>query len=216
MPLVEATPHVDSIGAWVLQQSCQLTARLLAEGAVDDTFHVSVNVASRQLYSESFVQTIKRELGCSGIPPRCLILEITESSFLDIDHAVPTLHALRALGVRLAVDDFGTGYSSLSYLDRLPVDILKIDRSFVADIDQGSRPGVMTRAILSLADTLGLITVAEGVERQSQLQELRANGCVAAQGYLWSPPVPELELRSVIHKTSTPIRGELAAGGPGR
>ena len=122
------------------------------------------------------------------------MIELTESSLIDIDHALPTLSAIRARGVRIAVDDFGTGYSSLSYLHQLPLDILKVDRSFVAHIDDNVQLRSMTQAILGIGRSLGLARVAEGVERPAQLDELRASGRTAAQGFLWSPPVPGDEL----------------------
>lgn len=189
IPLAEAGPLIETIGAWVLREATRFTARLIEDPAVGDDFHVAVNVAARQLYGDSFIDTLDSALHEAALPAGALVIELTESSLIDVDHALPTLSAIRARGVRLAVDDFGTGYSALSYLHRLPLDILKVDRSFVADVDQSVERLAMTRAILSLGRSLGLTTVAEGVERQSQLDELQAHGCTAAQGYFWSPPV---------------------------
>ena len=198
MPLVEATPHVDDVGRWILEEACRFSAQLMRDGLVDDDFHMSVNVSPRQLYSDAFVASVERAIADAGVPPRSLVLELTESSFIDIDQAVPTLSAIRALGVRLAVDDFGTGYSSLSYLHRLPLDVLKIDKSFVSDVDRGIELRAMARAILAMAKSLRLTTVAEGVERPSQLDELRTYGCIAAQGYLWSAPLPAARFTALL------------------
>lgn len=194
MPIAEAGPHIEAIGEWVLREATRFMASLIEDQAVDDDFHVAVNVAARQLHNDSFVGTLDGALEDAALPAAALVIELTESSLIDVDLALPALSAIRARGVRLAVDDFGTGYSSLSYLHQLPLDILKVDRSFVAHVDQSVEHRAMTRAILMLGRSLGLATVAEGVERRAQLDELRAYGCTAAQGYLWSPPVPGAQL----------------------
>jgi diguanylate cyclase (GGDEF)-like protein len=198
IPIAEAGAHIETIGAWVLREATRFTARLLEDRVVDDDFHVAVNVAARQLFSDGFIDTLDRAIEEAELPASALVIELTESSLIDIDHSLPTLSAIRARGVRLAVDDFGTGYSSLSYLHRLPLDILKVDRSFVAHVDQSVELRAMTLAILSIGRSLGLATVAEGVERPAQLDELRAYGCTAAQGYLWSPPVSGDDLIDVL------------------
>jgi EAL domain-containing protein (putative c-di-GMP-specific phosphodiesterase class I) len=127
----------------------------------------------------------------TGADPRCLCIEITESVLMDdVESAIATLRALRALGIRLWVDDFGTGYSSLAYLRRLPLDGLKIDQSFVAGLGREAEDTAIAAGIVSLAHTLGLVALAEGVETQEQLELLRELGCDFAQGYYWSRPRP--------------------------
>jgi EAL domain-containing protein (putative c-di-GMP-specific phosphodiesterase class I) len=152
---------------------------------------VGVNLAARQLLDPAAVTTVAAILARTGIEPRRVVLEITESVLLDADAIGHRLHQLRALGVQLAIDDFGTGYSSLSYLTRLPVDIVKIDRSFVERL--GGPPGdeLLVRAVVQLARSLGLRSVGEGVETPAQLERLQSFGCDAAQGYLFGRPQPE-------------------------
>jgi diguanylate cyclase (GGDEF)-like protein len=194
IPIAESGAHIETIGAWVLREATRFTAALIDSQVVDSDFHVAVNVAARQLYGDRFIETLDEALEQAPLAPSSLVIELTESSLIDIGHALPTLSAIRARGIRIAVDDFGTGYSSLSYLHQLPLDILKVDRSFVAQMDRTVELRAMTRAIVSIGHSLGLATVAEGVERPAQLDELRTCGCTAAQGYLWSPPVPGAEL----------------------
>jgi len=147
-------------------------------------------------------------LGTSGLPASSLVLEITEGAMMhDPDGAIRKLAALKALGVRLAVDDFGTGYSSLSYLQRFPIDILKVDRSFVTAIESGPDKASLARAIVSLAQTLRLRAVAEGVETTAQLDVLRHIGCDFAQGYLLGRPMDPEALGELLH-------GDLSAGVP--
>jgi EAL domain-containing protein (putative c-di-GMP-specific phosphodiesterase class I)/CheY-like chemotaxis protein len=191
IPLAEATGLVVPLGQWVLEEACRTAAGWLATGLGGDRpLTISVNVSGRQLQRPGFVQDVAEALRASGLPARLLVLEVTESMLLaDIETAIGRLAALRALGVRVALDDFGTGYSSLAYLQRLPVDVLKIDRSFVADVTAGSRPAAVARAVLTLADTLGLQTVAEGIEVEAQHAELVGMGCDLGQGWLYARPV---------------------------
>ena len=138
-------------------------------------------------------------LATHGIDPSQLVLEITEGALMrDTRAAIENLTRLRALGIRIAVDDFGTGYSSLAYLQRFPIDILKIDKSFVDGIDAGAEEAALPHAIIRLAQTLHLSAIAEGVDRESQQLRLHELGCVLAQGYLFSPPVPADELAAML------------------
>jgi diguanylate cyclase (GGDEF)-like protein/PAS domain S-box-containing protein len=189
VPLAEATDLVLPLGRWVLQTACRAAAAWpRAAGA--DGVPVSVNVSGRQLQRPGFVEDVAEALRASGLPARRLVLEVTESVLLaDLDTALKRLEALRALGVRVALDDFGTGYSSLAYLQRLPVDVLKIDRTFTADVTAGGKRAALARAVVTLADTLGLRTVAEGVETDEQDAELRTLGCDYGQGYLYARPL---------------------------
>ncbi len=151
---------------------------------------MSVNVAAQQVVRPEFVQVVSEALEASGLAPHHLVLEITESVILDdMAGAVDRLGALRALGVHVAIDDFGTGYSSLAYLSRLPVDILKVDKSFVDDVCHGSQSASVTEAIIAMSQTMQLTTVAEGVELPEQAAWLQRASCTLGQGYLWSRPV---------------------------
>ena len=184
MPIAEETGAIVAMGWWVLEEACS-AAKAWGDGKV------CVNIAARQLLDPAAVTTVASILHRTGIDPRRLVLEITESVFLDTEAIGHRLHQLRALGVLLAIDDFGTGYSSLSYLTRLPADIVKIDRSFVERL--GGPPGdeVLVRAVVQLARSLGLRSVGEGVETPAQLERLQSFGCDAAQGYLFGRPRAE-------------------------
>jgi EAL domain-containing protein (putative c-di-GMP-specific phosphodiesterase class I) len=193
--LAEDSGLIVVLGAWVLNEACRQVAvwsRLRAEANQDPArLNMSVNVSALQLADPGFVQQVTRALESSGIDPDRLWLEITESTLMrDADDAVLTLHALRRLGLHLEIDDFGTGYSSLSYLKRFPVETLKIDRSFVEELDQRAENVAIVRAIIGLGDSLGLSIVAEGVEQPAQAATLQALGCHLAQGYLYGLPLP--------------------------
>ncbi|MEQ1788733.1 MAG: EAL domain-containing protein, partial [Acidimicrobiales bacterium] len=182
--LAEETGAIVPMGWWVLERACEEAMRW-------PSGQVAVNLAARQVVDPGAVTTVAAILARTGIDPRRVVLEITESVLLDADAIGHRLHELRALGVLLAIDDFGTGYSSLSYLTRLPVDIVKIDRSFVERL--GGPPGdeVLVRAVVQLARSLGLRSVGEGVETPAQLERLQSFGCDAAQGFLFGRPRPE-------------------------
>jgi diguanylate cyclase (GGDEF)-like protein/PAS domain S-box-containing protein len=188
--VAEETGLVLPIGNQVLTEAC----RALAAGEIDRAFGgaspllVSVNVSARQL-ERDFVRTVHHVLNETGADPRRVSIEITESVLMeDVESAVTTLQALRALGIRLWVDDFGTGYSSLAYLRRLPIHGLKIDQSFVAGLGREAEDSAIAAGVVSLAHTLGLVALAEGVETPEQLALLRELGCDFAQGFYWSAP----------------------------
>lgn len=184
IPHAEKSDLIDGIGAWVLETACLQMRAWQLEHAHGQALSLSVNVAPRQLRDPAIVDLVTRTLERSGLSPGCLVLEITENAMMqDTELALERLTALRALGLRLAVDDFGTGHSSLSYLQQFPIDVVKIDRSFVTRIDQGAEESALGRAIVRLAGTLQLSAVAEGVETPSQLDQLRAVGCPMAQGF---------------------------------
>jgi Amt family ammonium transporter len=158
-----------------------------------------VNVSGRQLGRPDLPEVVEDALHESGLDPGSLCLEITESVLMeDIEGAVAALKVLKAIGIDLAVDDFGTGYSSLAHLRRFPVDVLKIDHSFVSGLGRNPEDSAIVRAVLGLARTLDLAVVAEGVERADQLQELRALGCERAQGHLFSPPLAEADFADLL------------------
>ena len=210
IPLAEETGLVVPLGRWVLGEACRQarhwyerqpgTAAAPAGSDGSLPLGVTVNISGRQLAEASFVDDVRAALDRSGLSPQCLVLEITESVVMQhTDATLDKLHALKALGVRLAVDDFGTGYSSLSYLQRFPLDILKIDKAFVGPVAMGAGDPVLARAIIALGQTLRLETVAEGIEHAAQCDELLALGCKYGQGYHFGRPVPmeELDHRSI-------------------
>jgi EAL domain-containing protein (putative c-di-GMP-specific phosphodiesterase class I) len=184
------------LGAWVLGQACaQMAAWRRSLGPGAEGLHVAVNLSARQLSDPELVKTVAAALEGSGLDPSGLYLEITESVLMDdAEAARGTLEALRGLGVRLAVDDFGTGYSSLAYLRRFPVNVLKIDRSFVAGIGTDVDDETIVALVVGLAHSLKLEVVAEGVETKEQLECLRSLGCDVVQGYLLARPLPPEEV----------------------
>lgn len=184
IPLAEETGLIIDIGAWVLDEACRTAGRW---ARLHGPMPVAVNVSARQLADPGFPRAVEDALRRNGTQPNLLEIEITETVIMkDVRHHLPTLNRLRALGVRIAVDDFGTGYSSLAYLRQLPVDVLKIDRSFVSDLP--GEPDIAS-TVIALAQRLFLTTVAEGVETEAQHAWLRDAGCDCVQGYLISRPV---------------------------
>jgi diguanylate cyclase (GGDEF)-like protein/PAS domain S-box-containing protein len=193
IPVAEQTGLVEQLGEWVLRQACRQLAAWTAECDRNPPLSLAVNVSGRQLSQSDFPDIVARILHETRVDPKSVCLEITESVLMDdVDAAIRALWALKSLGVRIAVDDFGTGYSSLSYLQRLPIDALKVDRSFVDGLGREPEARSIVSAIVSLATALELSTVAEGVERGEQLAMLRDLGCDQAQGfYLARPSTPE-------------------------
>lgn len=194
IPIAESHGLISEIGHWVLREAC----RQLAEWAADPVkseWTVAVNVSARQLNESDFVARVEEALSANGASPTRLRLEITESMLQDnLEQTIGKMVSLRRLGIRFALDDFGTGYSSLSYLKRMPIDQLKIDRSFVADVESDANDAAIARTILSLAASLEIHVVAEGVENETQFAFLVAHGCESFQGYLFSRPVPAARL----------------------
>ena len=189
LPILEETGMVVSTGDWVLRQACAQNAKWIEQG--HRGLRISVNVSSQQFLEPGFASAVAAVLASTGLPPVLLELEITESSLLrDVDVTVNTLHHLKQQGVRLAIDDFGTGYSALAYLKRLPIDVLKIDQSFVRAVTTDPADATITEAIVQLAGGLNLSTIAEGVETLEQLLLLGSYGCTRMQGFLFGKPVP--------------------------
>ena len=208
IPLAERSDLIERIGRYVLRRACGLAAAFEGEGS-RGLAHVAVNVSARHVREGRLVEDVTSVLHETGLEPGRLVVEITESMLLeDVERTVERLDALRRLGVRIAVDDFGTGYSSLSYLERLPVDILKIDRSFTAGLDAAADRNLVP-AILELARTLRLRTVAEGVETAEQASHLVELGCELAQGYHFSRPVPEADLVKLLEPPAGRTDGRL-------
>jgi diguanylate cyclase (GGDEF)-like protein len=187
--IAEETGDIVQMGLWILRESCRQTREWQVRLGLP-SLQVSVNLSARQFQEPDLVESIGQALEETGLPPASLILEITESGLMQrTAGTIGRLAELRALGVHLAIDDFGTGYSSLSYLERFPVDILKIDRSFIAGVSAtGERPAI-ARAIVELGRTLGLRVVAEGIEEPDQADWLVSLGCPLGQGYLYSRPL---------------------------
>jgi predicted signal transduction protein with EAL and GGDEF domain len=189
IPIAEETGLIIPIGEWVLRKACDETAKW------PDEVKVAVNLSPAQLKSRNLVQVVVNALAQTDMAASRLQLEITESVLMQNTFAtLATLHELRKLGVQIAMDDFGTGYSSLSYLRSFPFDKIKIDRSFIQDLAKGAEPFAIVRAVTSLANNLSIISTAEGVETQQQLETLQNVGCTEMQGYFFSRARPAAEI----------------------
>ena len=202
IPLAEDSGTIHRIGRWVLRQACEEAVRWQALGPGGRPVYVSVNVSGSQLDDPSLVVDVAAAIAASGLPPACLTLEITEGVIMrDSAASLERLSELKALGVCVAIDDFGTGYSSLAYLQRFPVDVLKIDKAFVDSIARGGNDAALARTIITLGETLGLRTVAEGIEEQEQHEELRLLGCQLGQGYLYARPLAPAAARAFLARS---------------
>jgi diguanylate cyclase (GGDEF)-like protein/PAS domain S-box-containing protein len=197
--LAEESGTIVAIGAWVLRESLRQFAAWHAAGPRTALRYVSVNVSARQFRTPGFVEQVREALADAGAQPRWLLLEITESLVLrDAEQVWADLRVLRELGVRIAIDDFGTGYSSLSYLRQMPVDVLKIDKSFIDDMLASTQQRALVNAIVTLAGDLDLTVVAEGIEDAAQRELLERMGCPYGQGYLFSRPVWPAEIPALL------------------
>ncbi|MGO1693116.1 MAG: bifunctional diguanylate cyclase/phosphodiesterase [Marinobacter sp.] len=197
IPLAEESGRITDIGHWVVMAACRQLAAW--KGTRFENVRVAVNLSGRELDDESLVERIRKALDTEGIPPDRLEVELTEEIFIqNIEHNLGQLSRLHDLGVHLAIDDFGVGYSSLAYLRDFPVDLLKIDRSFITEVTERHDDAVITRAVINLAHNLGLRVVAEGVETKAQLNFLKNHHCDLAQGYLISRPIPAAELERAL------------------
>lgn len=190
IPVAEDTGLIVPIGEWVLREACRQVRRWQLNRFVADDVSLSVNLSGKQLTQPELISQVTRIIRETGFDPSCLRLEITESVVMEnAELAATTLSKLRALGLQLSIDDFGTGYSSLSYLHRFPVNILKIDRSFVSRMNAGDENLEIVRTIVALAHNLGMHVVAEGIETEEQMRQLKALTCEYGQGYLFSKPL---------------------------
>ncbi len=199
IPLAEETGLIIPLGTWVLDTTCHQIREWLDQGIM--TPPIAVNLSARQFRQENLAQHVQEILEKHHLPPEYLILEITESTaMVDVEKAIAILTNLKDIGVKLALDDFGTGYSSLSYLKRLPIDQLKIDRSFVRDITTDPDDAAICIAVVGLGHNLKLSVVAEGVETEGQAQFLRDNRCDEMQGFLFSRPVPTTEFVAMLQQ----------------
>jgi EAL domain-containing protein (putative c-di-GMP-specific phosphodiesterase class I) len=216
IPLAEESGVIAELSRWVIREATRQAAAW--SRAVDSPISISVNLSARQFDDDGLVEDVSRALRDAGLPAEDLTLEITESILLrDIDVVTQRMQAFKNLGVRLAIDDFGTGYSSLSYLRRLPVDILKIDQSFVAGVGSGSAERALVRSIVSLSQILGLETVAEGIEDETQLDALRSYGAEWGQGFLFARPLEVEDVLATLNDGATvPKRPVRSAATPKR
>ena len=206
IPIAEEKGLIEEIGAWVLQEACLQNGRFLRQ--FGRTLRVSVNLSARQLRCENLGAQVAAALDAAGLPPQLLELELTESALIeDMDVSARRLGELKASGVRVAVDDFGTGYSALAYLQRFPLDVLKLDRSFINQQIDGAGNANFIKAFIDLAHALNLSVVAEGIETAAQLAFLRRHRCDVGQGYLFDKPIPGEEL---IEKLRRYPRGPVA------
>jgi EAL domain-containing protein (putative c-di-GMP-specific phosphodiesterase class I) len=197
IPVAEETGLIVRLGEQILSTACIEMRSLAEEG--HGPLRLSVNLSVRQLADPGLVSRVREVLVASGWPPSQLVLEITESMLMSPDpESNALLRSLRELGAALSIDDFGSGYSSLSYLKNFEVDHLKIDRTFVSELEQSQNDAEITAAILAMAQGLRLGVVAEGVETEGQLAYLRDRGCDWLQGYLFSPPIPLEDLRKFL------------------
>jgi len=209
VPVAEDSDLIHPLGEFALAESCR-QIRAWGDAALAE-LRLAVNVSARQFRSPGFVKAVERALRAASLEPRNLELELTEGVLVESrDRTVAVLHGLKELGVQIAVDDFGTGYSSLSYLSRLPIDCLKIDRTFVSQAHRHGQDAAITQAVISLAHSLGVRVIAEGVETVEQLEFLRMHRCDQAQGYLFSPAVhPEAMAQLLAAGSIGPSAGKL-------
>jgi predicted signal transduction protein with EAL and GGDEF domain len=191
--------EIVEMGRWILVEACRAVQQWRVAARTAPELQLSVNVSARELNEPGFRAHIAQALEGSGFPPRLLQLEITEDAFLgDVEAALTRFEELRALGVRMALDDFGTGYSSLSYLQQLPLDTLKLDRAFVADLVDDARPRAVVASMVQLAASLGMDVCAEGVETEAQASILGTLGVATGQGYHFASPAPAARLESIL------------------
>jgi EAL domain-containing protein (putative c-di-GMP-specific phosphodiesterase class I) len=201
IPVLEDNGLIIEVGRWVLLQACAQAAAWHQQG---QRTTMSVNVSMRQLETEVLVDHVEEALAASGLEPSSLIIEVTESTLMrDANATVSRLTKLKEIGVMIAIDDFGTGYSSLAYLRQFPVDVLKIDRSFVAEMDGSPQSAALIHTLVELGRTLGLVTVAEGIEANEQLEGLRDELCDSGQGFIFSRPVEPAEIEALLAQSKS-------------
>jgi EAL domain-containing protein (putative c-di-GMP-specific phosphodiesterase class I) len=202
VPLAEDTGLIHRIGGWVLEHACRQVGQWHATLPDSRSLYLSVNLSPVELERPTLAADVLRVLERAGIDPASLVVEITERALVDDRSAVPHLAAMRSRGVRVALDDFGTGYSSLRYLTQLPVDILKLDRCFVAELNGDPEHAAVAEAVIRLSQVLHLETVAEGIEEPAQATELALLGYRNAQGYLFARPLPPEGIETLLRRSS--------------
>ena len=203
IPVLEESGLIVEVGRWVLNEACRQAGAWHKQG---HRTSVSVNVSMRHLESDQLVDDVREALRIGDFDPSMLILEVTESVLMkDAEATVARLNRLKQLGVMVAIDDFGTGYSSLAYLRQFPVDVLKIDRSFVAEMSRSPDAAALIHALVELGRTLGLVTLAEGIEEQNQLDGLRVEQCDQGQGFIFSRPAAASEIEKLLDVSNPPL-----------
>jgi diguanylate cyclase (GGDEF)-like protein/PAS domain S-box-containing protein len=201
IPVAEENGLIEPIGRWVLDRACRQAAQWYRMRPDDPPIAMSVNLSAVQVHNHGLADTVAAALRGAGLDPACLKLELTESVMVgDADDLTETLEALKSLGLQLVLDDFGTGYSSLAYLTRLPLDALKVDRSFIDGLGTEPRDTALTEAIVAMSHALSLEVVGEGAETELQVAELSRLGCDLAQGYYFSRPVPAAEITRMLQQ----------------
>jgi diguanylate cyclase (GGDEF)-like protein len=209
IPLAEDTGLIIPMGEWVIHQVCLTLKKWEAHGVQLDGFVMHVNLSVKQLMQKGLPGRLADLFNETGVPPEWIVLELTESSIMESEGlGLDVLTALRRIGVSIAIDDFGTGHSSLSRLRQLPISELKIDRSFIRDIDEDAGDAAIVQTILALSSNLGLQVIAEGVEHAGQEAFLLQNGCIRAQGYYYARPMPEQELLPLLIAKQTLPRAQ--------
>ncbi len=199
IPLSEETGLINQIGLWVIEEGCRQNMAWINQGI--SPIKLSVNVSSRQLHADDFVENVKQALEKNGLSPAYLELEITESMLVTkVEETISKLEQIREIGCHLSIDDFGTGYSSLSYLTRFPLNTLKIDRAFVKDLENSNETAEVAKAIIGLSKSLNLEVVAEGAESMFHVDFLKQHGCDSVQGYYYSKPLPADEIEKLLRK----------------
>jgi diguanylate cyclase len=197
IPLAEESGMIIEFGAWVLNAACKQNKAWQAAGL--PSLRVAVNVSAHQFRDGRFIDTLRRALQTSGLEPQFLTLELTENTIMENGREnLEALHEIKKMGIHLSVDDFGTGYSSLSYLMQLPLDELKIDRSFIVGVRSAQDDAPIVTSIISMAHSLNLRVVMEGIETEHQLVFSRDRGCDEYQGYLFSKPIPSREFEALL------------------
>jgi EAL domain-containing protein (putative c-di-GMP-specific phosphodiesterase class I) len=201
IPVAEETNQIVPLGKWILDEACRQAKIWQTQHSGEPPLSISVNISIRQFQQEALVEMVDAALKKSGLAPETLVLEITESLMLqNTEVTIKKLQELKKLGIRLAIDDFGTGYSSLSYLQRFPLDILKIDKSFIDKISQSKEGIAVARAIIMMSDTLCLKTVAEGIEHADQITALQNLGCGLGQGFHFAKPLNQEDMNAFVLK----------------
>ena len=197
IPVLEETGLIVAVGEWMLRTACAQHRAWQTVGL--PPLRMAVNISSRQFETSDLTEILRCSIQDAAMSAEFLELEITESILMkNADQDIAALHALSAMGMRFAIDDFGTGYSSLTYLKRFPIDILKIDKTFVQDVTENADDAAIVRAIITMAHSLGIQVLAEGVETREQAEFLRQQGCDLAQGYYFSPPLPGKEVERLL------------------
>jgi EAL domain-containing protein (putative c-di-GMP-specific phosphodiesterase class I) len=213
IPLAEETGLIGQLGVWVLREACHTVRGWQdAQAPGEEPLNLSVNVSARQVQDPLLPKQVSDVLREAGLDPSTLTLEITEGLLLQDGETIQhRLRTLKDLGINLALDDFGTGYSSLSYLQRFPIDVLKIDKSFVDQVTVGAEASALVQTIVSLGETLQMRTVAEGIEQPEQAERLRALGCGGGQGYYFARPLTADRLTELLNGTAEPTSQPRAA-----